>query len=349
MIRRMLWMSLLSGLCLLTAAAGAQAPGTKPAGGTQEKEDPFSHFHWLTAGGENRGIMFESRQLASLKPATENLPAEVQTEVTRPSSNSMRITRRVFDVGVNGSRQLVEVVVEDLRTTAAKGISATRTISRRDANGNLQVASKQTQETTPAGADTYRTQATTLVSRGGGSLVRSEEITQVEKKTANGAVEIDRTQMVPNPNGGWSAADRRVSNTRDVKGQIITQADDYRPDLNGKLSLIQRETSREWKDPQGREHQDSDIQTVSPEGSLQLSGRSSIVRINLQDGGAETTQTLYSRSPVTPSEGLKLLEKIVETSRPVDSRTVEKETTVQTPDANGKLQTLGYSKVVENK
>ncbi len=349
MIRRMLWSSYLSGLCLLATAAGAQAPATKAAAGAQEKEDPFSHFHWLSAGGENRGLVFESRKLESLKPATENLPAEVQTEIARPSSNSMRITRRVFDVDANGSRQLVEVVVEDLRTTTGNGVSATRTISRRDANGNLQVALKQTQETTPAGTDTYKTQTTTQASRGGGNLVRSEEITQVEKKAANGAIEIDRTQMMPDLNGRWSTADRRVSSTRDVKGQIVTQADDYKPDLNGKLSLTQRETSREWKDPQGRERQDSDIQTVSPEGNLQLSGRSSIVRVSFPDGSGETTQTLYSKSPVTPSEGLKLLEKIVETSRPADSRTVQKETTVQTPDANGKLQTLGYSKVIENK
>ncbi len=352
MIRNNFHLLFLVGLFLQMPAIPMQKsspPPAKPAAEGQAKEDPFSRFHWLAESSEARGMRFETRKLANLKTDTDNLPTEVESEVVRPSANSMRVTRRVFDRSVNGERQLVEVVVEDLRAAPGNGISATKTVSRRDGNGSMRISRKEIQETVPAGVNAFRTQATVLVSRGGDSLTRSEEIQQLEKKRSEGVVEVERTQMLPDANGVWVPADRRVTSVRETNNQVLTQEEIYRQDPNGRFSLSQREVSREWKDQQGKEHKDGEIYRPNLAGSLDLNARTSIVRETYADGSEQTTQTLLQKSPVAPSEGLKLSEKIVATSRPAGSNSVQRDTEVLVPDANGRLQTIGYRRVIEKK
>ena len=82
---------------------------------------------------------------------------------------------------------------------------------------------------------------------------------------------------------------------------------------------------------------------------MQLDGKLTMVRSTYQDGSEQTTQTLLKKSPVSPSEGFKLVQKIVQTSRPVSAASAEKETEILVPDANGKLQTTFYQTVQEKK
>ncbi len=343
MVCRVLWTSLLSGLCFQVFAAGVQKPAppaSKPAAQEQEKKDPFKLFHWLSDSSENQGLVVDSRQLASLTARNvDQPPMEVETEVVRPDAKSMRVTSRVYGVGSSGERTLNEVVVEDLRATAGNGISAVRSISRNDINGRLRVIQKETQDTVPAGPDTFRTQVTVMSSRGDSSMARTEDVVQVEKKKG-AAVEIERTVRRPDVNGSMATTDRRVSVTRETNGELLSQEDIYRPDAYGKLALVQQDTGREWKDPQGRVRQDTDFYVRDLQGKLRLDARSNIVRSTYADGSEQTTQTLQRISPVTPSEGLKLLQKIVETSRPTGPNAKEKEMEVLVPDANGKLQSV---------
>ncbi len=353
MIRRLFGIAFLMGLWLQIAVAdtqGAKAQAAKPEAKGQSKEDPLGRFRWLTASGEVRGLVFETRKLESLRVGNEvQEGTEIESEVTRPSTDSMRTTRRVFSRSVNGERQLVQVVVEDVRTTPGNGFSATRTVSQRDVNGNMRTAERETQETVPAGAGTFRTQATLMFPSSGDNLTTAAQIIQTETKKADGSVEIERNRMLPGGGGGWTTAERQTSSTRETNDGSLTQEEVYRQDANGKLSLRQREVAREWVDPQGRTSQDRETYTSSLAGSLELSARSSIVRTTYADGTTETAQTLLQRSPAAPSEGLKLVQKIQETVRATDSKTTERETDVQAPDSNGNLQTIAIRKTVEKK
>ena len=353
MMRRVTMPLFLLTLCLWIPAFGRQtgtASSSNPEGQEAQKKDPFSRFHWLTASGETRGLVFEDRKLESLKVDFGNQPtAETETEVTRPDANSMRTTRRIYDRGPNGERQLVEVAVEELHAAAGEKLSATRTVSRRDANGRMQVALKETQETAPAGTDTYQTRVTTMIPGSNAALAKSEELVQVEKKKADGAVEIDRSQLLPDGNGGWATAGRRVGTARKSDDEIIGQEDVYSRDVNGRLALSQRESSREWKDSQGKEYLDKDTYRVAGGGRLELAARSNLVSVTYSDGSTQTTQSLLQRNQAAPSEGMKLAEKILLTRRPADSRTTESELQVQALDPNGNLQTTYYRKDIEKK
>jgi hypothetical protein len=343
----------LFGLCLQLPGMGMQKPGA-PATGTQterrQTEDPFSRFQWLTAAGENRGLVLEGRRLKDLKVGFPEQPStEVETQVTRPDASSMRITRRVYDSGMNQGRQLVETVVEELRSTPGGGLSATRTISRLDTNGVLKPVRKEDQQTVPAGTDSFRTQTVTQMAGASGGLAVVEKIDQVERKKSGGIVEIERSQLLPDANRGWATAERRVSTTRESEDQARTQEEVYRQDANGKFSLSQRSVSREWKDSQGGEHQETEAYLSDLQGNTQLNARSTIVRVTFSDGSQQTTQTLFQRGPASPSAGLGLIEKIVETLRPVDAKATQIDTEVLAPDSNGVLKTISFRRAVESR
>lgn len=353
MIQKNCWASLLFGLCLQLPAAAIQNPTTpapRPGGEGAGKKDPLAGFRWLDASGEAHGSKFEGRQLSSLRADIRNqAPSDIESEVTRPDANSVRTTRRLFDRGPNGERVLIEVVVEDVRSTGADGLSATRTRSRRDVNGNMQVAMKQVQESAPAGAGSYRTRTTIMTPGANGALAASEEIVQVEKKNVDGVVEIDRTQQLLNANRDWAPADRHVSTTREENGRFLTEENVYRPDGNGKLVLSQKEISKEWKDPQGKVVQEREVSLLNPAGRFELNERQTIVCETYADGSQQTTQTRFQKNAVAPSEGLRMVETISQTDTPAGSNTTERVTAVQTPDVNGKLQTVAYTKAVEKK
>jgi len=350
MIRRILLTSVLFGLGLQIPIAGQQKPTSPPPAAQKTKEDPLSRFHWLADSSDTRGMVFETGKLGAVKiDPRDQTSAEIETEITRPGADSMRITRHVYDQGAGRERQLVEVVIEEVRTTAGDGVSATRMVSRRDINGRMRIARRETQETVPVGPGAYRTQATTMVAQGSESLVRAEEIVQVEKKKGEGSFEFERSRRMADVNGAWVTADQRVGSARESNGQTLSQEDFYKQDINGRLSLDRREVSREWKDLQGRAYKDSDIYRVDSAGSLQLNERLNIARVTASDGSEQTTQSLFQKNIVSPSEGLKLIQKIVETSRPSDSKTTQKDTEVQVPDSNGKLQTVGSIRVYEKK
>ena len=353
MIRRILWASLLSGFWLVIPVSGTGKQGNPPskaAGEAEKSQDPFSRFRWLTASDETRGLILEQRRLESLKVSARDLSAaEIETETVRPGANSMRITRRVFQQGLNGERLLVEVVTEDLRATGKEGVSATKTVSRLDANGGMRMVSKETQETAPTGPDTYRTQVTVMAPNSSGTLAPSEEVRQTEKKAADGTVEIEKTRQRPGINGGWVIADRRVSSCRETDNAIAAQENVFQSDANGKLSLSRREIIREWQDREGKTIQERETSLADMAGKLELNSRLSIVRLSFQDRSRQTTQTLLQKSPATPLEGLRLVEQVSEIQAPVQAGGATQETWVQVPDSNGKLQTVVYLKATDKK
>ena len=353
MIRRILWASLFYSFWFAVSVPGIGGQGSAPpraAGEAEKSQDLFSRFRWLTASEETRGLILEQRRLESLKVSDRDLSsAEVETETARPGADSMRITRRVFERGVNGERRLLEVVTEDLRATGKEGISATRTVSHRDANGSMRILSKETQETVPAGPDTYRTQLTVMTPNSSGTLAPSEQVRQTEKKAADGTVEIEKTKQQPGINGGWVTADRRVSSCRETANALSAQEDVYQSDANGKLSLIRREVSREWQDREGKTIQERETSLAGNAGKLELNSRLSIVSTSFQDGSRETTQTLMQKSLAAPLEGLRLVEQVSEIQTPVQAGASARETWLQVPDGNGKLQTIVYLKTTEKK
>ncbi len=335
---------LILALLICVSAGVAQKPDAKQ----QKPKDPFAGFHWVEAGKQNRGVVFEGRTLTPLTlDARAEVPSDTQTEVTRPDANTMRIVRRTYNRDVNGRTKVVELVTEDVRATANNGFSATRSVSRPDTNGRMLQVEKATQETVAAGADTYRTQST--LARGSGALSQTEQVVQIEKKKADGTVEIDKTAYRPNSSGSLAAAERHVSSSRQTANQTSGQEDVYRQDVNGAMALLRREVNRESKDAQGNPRGEIETHLVDSTGRLQLNGRAVIASTTYADGSQQVTQTTSQVNPAAPGRGLQVSEKVVQTMRPAGANATETEIQVQKPDVNGALQTIAVQHITEKK
>lgn len=337
-------------IALQSAAVPIQIPQSSKDNPESSRPESSPAFRWLTNAGETRGLGFdthtiEQRRVDELRYSS----AETETEIVRINNHTVQTTHRSYDLDANGRRQLVETVVEKISSQPSGKINAERTTSKRNTNGKFRVIRQDVQEMTPLGKDRYETNTTVFLPDINDSMSESEKIRQVERRTTGGIIELDRTQWLPNSNGEWSVSERRLSTTRDTKYQVLTDEEVYRSDTNEELSLVEKSSSREWTDGEGRDRRSVETFKMDLDGRLSLNSRLMLVQTAFSDGTQQVIQELELRDPGTASSSLRLVEKIVETSIGVSPDTIEKETEVQARDVNGVLRTVRIHKVVEVK
>jgi len=227
------------------------------------------------------------------------------------------------------------------------GYSAVRTISRLDINGRMSVAQKETQESAASGQDSYRITKTLLLPGIDRKLAEIEHIQQIEKKTSGNTIEIDRTRYEPGSDGKWNAIERSVSRSTLGKEQTQTIEKTYRYDANRRISLVQQVHRLEWKDAAGQTHSQSEIFNAGMDGKLQLDSRITMVQTAAGGPKQETTQVLERPNPAAPGEGLRVVQKIVETTQSLDARKNERQLEVFKPDLNGGMESIHRRKTIE--
>jgi len=336
------------------AAKDATAPRTEPArqaaqpqGEQQKAQVPF---RWLEAAGETGGVRLATRTLERLALGSEyGSASEGEKETVPLGKDGTRTTVKVYDRDVNGNRQLIETVVEEIQNLPGGRTDATRTVSRRGVDGRLRPVRKDTQETSSTGANAYQTTMTIQLPGPSGSLVRAEQITQKEQAKGENQIEIDRIHMLRGGSGSWETNERRVSTTSKTNDQFSTDEAVYRYDANGKYQLDRQLSSKQWRDSRGMEQREVSTYRSDLSGRLNLDTRARISRESLPDGTTQTTQVLEQQNPASPSGGLRLVESITEYVRLTGSDKRERELYVQTPDANGQNQTVYSQRIVEYK
>jgi hypothetical protein len=319
----------------------------QPQGEQQKAQVPF---RWLEASGDTAGVRLATRSLERLTLGSEyGTASEAEKETVPLGSDGTRTTVKIYDRDVNGSRRLIETVVEEVRNLPGGRTDATRVVSRRDVDGRLKPIRKDSQETTPTGSNAYQTTMTTQLPGPSGSLVRAEQIVQKEQAKGESQIEIDRIHMLKGGSGNWETNDRRVSTTRKSNDQFSTDEAVYRYDTNGNFQIDRQVTSKEWRDSRGREQREVSTYRSDLSGRLNLDTRARISRESLPDGTTQTSQVLEQQNPASPSEGLRLVERITEYVRVAGSDRRERELYVQAPDPNGQNQTVYSQRIVEFK
>ncbi len=332
MIHPVLFLSMIIAVAAQTGQTGQKEPSS-------EARPPA--FKWLAASGETAGVRLETHKLDTISPTQYGSAAEAEKETVPIGTVGTRTTTRVFDTDPNGARVLVETVVEEIRNLAGGRTEAVRTVSRRDANGRMPVVGKYTQETTLTGTDSYQTRLTVqLAGSPGGALVPVEQVVQTERTKSPNETEIDRTQLVLGANATWVTRERRNSATKKSGSQVSTDEAVYSPDANGNLQLSTRIASREWKD--SRENEQREITTYRSDlaGRLTLDNRVQLSRENLGGGAQQTTQIVNGANPAAPSEGMRLIQKIIETIQPSGPDAIERSVSMLNHDLNGQTQTV---------
>ncbi len=325
----------------------SQTPQQSEKSEQKEKTPPF---RWLDPAGETISLRLETRKLDRISLGGRyGSASEAEKETTPLGENGTRTTIRVYDRDANGNRTLVETVVEEVRNLPGNRTQASRTVSRRDANNRMPVVRRYTQETSPAGAGAFHTKLTVFLPGSSGALVPTEQLIQEERSKAQDEIEIDRTQMLAGTDGRLQPSERRISTIRGPAGQASTDEVVYRYDPGGNARIDQRMISKEWQDSQGRDNREISNYRSDLSGRLNLDGRTRITSTSQPDGTRQTVQVTEQQNPVSPSEGMRLVERVTEFTRPVGTSGMEREVHVQTPDANGALRTVYFQRTSEIK
>ena len=302
-------------------------------GGWLNDRDPLNDRDSLA------GMRYAAHQVRRLQPFPRgmghDLQAYVEEETIQVNPQTTRVVTRTYHDDGFGSRRLVSVT-EETRTVKKDGQEeAVRTISRPDANGRLQVEEEQTQRVVSRADNEFEVQ--TVVSMPGADrrLHPVEQFVQTERRQADGTVELDLTSYVVDSNGQWQPVKRHTAVTRTVGGESRTEEEVYQADLNRRLSLTDRITSREWQDENGTLRRTIETRSVNPQGKLQLAERVNTVRTTDPDGSVKIVQDLELRHQ--GSGRMQLFERIVSSSTPEDEAEGSTELRVKTPDNNGRL------------
>ena len=338
-----------AALLTFVQARAIESQGTSAEGAGKEVASPESlpQSQWLALSGETGGVKYATRTLNPLILSPQIEPTvEIEQEEMQVDPQTTRITRRIFKPTINGGRQLMELVVEEVRKMPGDRIERVRTTSREDVNGRFRPVQKDLQKMSRSDADTYRILRTLLFPNQNNVLEEKVRVQQIEQRKGE-SVDIDWTRYVPDSNGNWGTAERRISQNTLNEDNIQTNERVYQYDVNNRLQWTQEIQASEWKDSGGQRHRQSELFLPDMGGKLQLDSRLTINQNLRDDGSQETVQILERNKPGAPGKGLQLVQKMIENISALEGGKTEKRMEVQETDPNGKLYTVGTQKNVE--
>jgi hypothetical protein len=268
---------------------------------------------------------------------------EVVEETIRTAPDTAQTRRDVFGFAGDQRRRLLESH-ESLRESLANGnIRAVHISWAQDSNGRLGLMSRQIEQTSSASADVRRTD-TTLWRPGINEVLRETARTEhVERQIDPGVVRYDTTRLIRDINGRWQPTETRRGDSRQIgASEHIEEETVERWDTSKKLAVDERNVTRR-SSANGQDYEV--IQTYVPyaEGfsrssSLALSQQVRRTTTTNADGSQHTVEEIEGRSPVAPSDPMRLTRRTVTTVRPIRTDRWITERQVFERDVNGRLQ-----------
>jgi hypothetical protein len=242
---------------------------------------------------------------------------DIETETVKVSATVTRTTTRTYVQDGNGAKTLFQVSEEETQTLPGGDSKSVRTSSNPDANGNLQVARHEVQETRKTGADAQDTKTTVLLTING-SMAPAIQV--LEHQTRSGdTVEIKKTTLLPDGTGKWEVGEVRQTTVKDDGKVRRSEEQVSRPDSDGKLSEVSRTVGKESVDGAGEKQNSQetysvDVQGMGRESSLHLVQRVATTQHTNSDGQQTITVT-EQPNPGNPGDSLRVITENTDTVR----------------------------------
>ncbi|MGH9581072.1 MAG: hypothetical protein ACRD2R_08765 [Terriglobales bacterium] len=270
---------------------------------------------------------------------------EREEQTIQVDAQTTRVVVKEYGRNSDGSRSLLRQSEEDTRALPGGGERSTRTISRPDVNGGMQAVERAVAESAPTGPDTRETRTTVLLPDVNGKFAAAERVHAVERRKEGGAAEVTTSHARPDANGTWGTYEvRKQTKAEGGDGAQVEEERVYRRDLNDAESLRERTVKRKWKDAAGREQQVEENYSRANSGAdvpdndrLPLAQRSRSVTTTGADGRQRVEQAVEHREPGNASDGLRVTERALETSRR-DAGGRQGQRTVSFEDGNRSLR-----------
>jgi hypothetical protein len=266
--------------------------------------------------------------------------SETEKETVRVNDTTIRTVVHTYTWDVNGRWNLVAVTEEEAQSTASGDAHVVRTTSNSDVNGNLQVVQREVADTSKAGPDAQETKTTVYQADGSGGFTTSLQTQELQKRSADHTVEVNKTTLVPDGNGNWNVSEVKEKTIKEDGKNRTTEEGVSRADSEGRLSEVSRTVHEETETAAG-ENKDTvetyslDVPGSSRDGNLHLTQRVTTVQKKGSDG--ETTEEQVEQpNPNNPNSSLQVSAKTKYTVLYGATGTQQTRTT-QANDVNGNL------------
>ena len=266
---------------------------------------------------------------------------DVQKETVKVDANTVRTIERSFGRDSDGRKTLVQVTEEEKHSLPGGEVKVTRSTSDPDANGSLQLVQREVQDVRQISPTVQETKSTLLTPSSNGGLTASMQTTERETKTSEHNVEFRKSTLLPDSNGNWQVNEVREGTIKEDGKNRTKQESVLRPGTDGNLSVVERTVSKESQNGAGEKR--GTVETYasdpgSPMDGLRLEQRVTTVHRKSDDGVQSTDQRIEQRNPGQPSDGLLVTEQAIDIVRPGAGGATTRETqTVRSLDSNGEL------------
>jgi hypothetical protein len=322
----------LLGIALWSAAEAGQQTTGRPASRVVERADvsgvalPWRLLQTTNQTGD-RETTTETEQL----PDTDGRLVPVRETVIEviKAGRVVRTSSATFDFANSGQRRLLETR-ESIESSTDGRVQATDTTWRADVNGRLAISERITEDTSVT-PDARRTERTIHRTNLDGELRPMERTEHAERQVAPQSVQATTTESHVDVNNRWQVNEIR---NRDMRSTGVTEDAEetiVQRDVNGALSERERSVSRLTRE-NGRE--DLTIETFA---DRTLTSRVRVTTSPRADGGRDVVEEVEERSPVALSDPLRLIRRVVETTRRTGSGRWESERQVFVRDPNNRL------------
>jgi len=276
---------------------------------------------------------------------------DVEKETIRVDSDTVRTVERSYAWdSVGQRRQLVQVIEGQTRTLADGVVKTVRTTSNPYAEyGNLQAAQQEVEVKKQISADVQETTTSFFALQMG----RLSELRRTEERdTRRGhSIEFQKTDLVRDGNGGWQ--------TREVR-QGVAKEDGSKeenvlcPDSEGKMSVVQRTTSKQSTAAGGgtqviTETYSLDRPGWSRDGKMHLVERVTTISRLGQDGQQSTQATVENPNPGSPTDGLQVTGQSLDVVVRGADGIAHEARTVRGDDGSGNMRVVRVDKGTSNK
>jgi hypothetical protein len=270
---------------------------------------------------------------------------DIEKETVQMDAATVRTTTRTFNRDADGVKTLVQVIEEEKHTLAGGNSTVVRSTSNPDSNGDLQLIKRQVEETTKVSPNVEETKTTVMLPSVNGGLVPAVKVQERREQDPSGALEAQKTTLLPDGGGTWQVGEIRHTTTRqEGKDRITTEERVSVPDSEGRLGEISHTVSEEVDSVAGdrrntMETYSVDVPGAVPDGGLHLVERAITIQHTSATGQQATEQQVEQRDPGNPGSGLRVSIVTTDAVRP-DTSGAQATRTIQARDANGNLEVI---------
>ncbi len=326
------------------------APKTERTEGVEHFPDPaIADVLWAVVKTEAGNTETVTRVYQSGAGGGQLLMEQAKT--TKVDAQTTQVTKTTFNVDAQGNRRTVQVVQEERRTSKNGEEQVTRTASTPDLAGRMNVVRRENEVKRPTAPGEWTTTTSILLPSINGGFGQARSVVQTERQKAPGVTEVNRVSSIPDDNGRWSPLEQTSSLVDERKGGPRSEQEQiYRPDLNGRLALSERNVKSYQKDAAGREYWTTETYGGKdtgfyPGAGLPLERKVTAVREKLPDGSERTVQRVAAWNPQDRSAGLRPVEETVTTSKALGGGVTEVMVETRALDINGNMKTAATRKV----